>query len=170
MRIVQKNLPYKNFFPLARHRVHFIATCGSNKSIFRPPIGKKSCALVQSPSTPAANFTLIGNGSFSPLVKQIATDFLAGENNMHFINHQQKNVFPVQHTIFFLPGDQKMNFPNMSSEYCTFAVCFDEQEISHFPVLKERVKVQLSLGVLGKIMCFTCGEQAIINSCPRKGQ
>ena len=38
-------------------------------------------------------------------------------------------------------------------------------ENSHFPVSKQMVKVQLSLVILGKITCFTRGEQAIVSSC-----
>ena len=41
--------PFRNlyeiyYFLLAGHKVHLIAPCGANKSIFRPPVGKKSCA------------------------------------------------------------------------------------------------------------------------------
>ena len=36
---------------------------------------------------------------------------------------------------------------------------------SHFLVSKQTVKVQLSLNLLGKVTCFTRGEQAVLNSC-----
>ena len=38
-------------------------------------------------------------------------------------------------------------------------------ENSHFPDLKQMVKVQLSLDMLNKITCFTREEKVIVNSC-----
>ena len=49
--------------------------------------------------------------------------------------------------------------------FTTVAIFSTNGENSHFPVLKQMVKVQLSLDMLGKITCFTRGEQVIVNSC-----
>ena len=49
-----------------------------------------------------------------------------------------------------------------------FSTCGESNnsgEISYFPVSKQMVKMQFSLDMLGKITCFTRGEQAIVNSC-----
>ena len=51
------------------------------------------------------------------------------------------------------------------ADFTTVAIFPTSVENSHFPVSKQTVKVQLSLDVLGKITCFTRGEQAIVNSC-----
>ena len=49
--------------------------------------------------------------------------------------------------------------------FTTFAFFPTSGENDHFPVSKQMVKVQLSLDMLGKMTCFTRGEQAIVNSC-----
>ena len=54
--------------------------------------------------------------------------------------------------------------------YYTTVAIFTSSENSYFPVSKQVVKVQLSLDMLGKITCFTRGEQAIFNSCDRSNR
>ena len=51
------------------------------------------------------------------------------------------------------------------NDFTIVATFSTRAENSHFPVSKHTVKVQLSLDVLGKITCFTRGEQAIVISC-----
>ena len=51
------------------------------------------------------------------------------------------------------------------ADFTTIAIFPTSGENSHFPISKHMVKVQLLLDMLGKITCFTHGEQAIINSC-----
>ena len=51
------------------------------------------------------------------------------------------------------------------ADFTTIAIFPTCGENSHFPVSGKTVKVQLSLNLLGKITCSTCGEKAIVNSC-----
>ena len=50
------------------------------------------------------------------------------------------------------------------ADFITVAIFPTSDENSHFPVSKQMVKVQLSLDILGKITCFSRGEQAFVNS------
>ena len=50
------------------------------------------------------------------------------------------------------------------SDFTTVAIFLTSGENSHFLVSIQMMKVQLSLNMLGKITCFTRGEQAIVNS------
>ena len=57
-------------------------------------------------------------------------------------------------------------FQDGKMSYFTIVAIFPASgENSHYPVSKQMVKVQLSLDMLGKITCFTRGEQAISNLC-----
>ena len=51
------------------------------------------------------------------------------------------------------------------ADFKTVAIFAISGENSYFPKSKQTLKVQLSLDVLGKMSCFTHGEQAIVNSC-----
>ena len=50
------------------------------------------------------------------------------------------------------------------ADFTTVAIFPNCGKNGHFRVSKQMVKVQLSLDVLGKITCFTRGEQAIVTS------
>ena len=82
--------------------------------------------------------------------------------NSWFLVHGYKEFFSVY---TFL---RKIYFPKTSSENCTFTVCFKMgkrliSQLLPFFRLKIDGKVQFSSDALGKITCFTRGDQAIVN-------
>ena len=122
------------------HKVHLIAPCGTNKSIFWLTSKKNRVTVCFEARKCLISQLLL----FSTLLVKIAI-FLSQKRRWQFY-------------FYCLFWDGKM------ANFTTVAIFPTRGENSHFPVSKQTVKVQLSLDMLGKITCFTRGKQAIIIS------
>ena len=86
----------------------------------------------------------------------IAICFTSGENEQLPIS-QIRVLQSHKFTIACSPRVKHVIYLNMSSDKCTFNICFEMGkccEISHFSVSKETVKVQISLDVLERKTLF----------------
>ena len=96
-------------------------------------------------------------------LKKLAICFTSGENKQFpmsvVIIRIDNRLFPTSKTRYI--------FPNMSSDNCTFTICFEKEnwlfssQLWNQPdsVSKQTVKVQLSLDVLGKVYRTTSEEE-----------